>query len=495
MPFAALALVALAVSAMCGSALRPEAAKSEGIADADLRATSLVEDLRSAVSSGAAASVSALGQTMTNITSPDYMGWTQDQKEVLRSVITIILTMNDELNVSQNSDQETVDGCIASLQEMNTELAGRLSDDGSTGKMKALAVESKADLAAKVSSHEEKLKERNLRESHISSVCAPEAGADQQSWDGFAITYSSKKDALQQWHDSFKEERAAHALLGTGQVQRDTHLCDWFGTMTTECASFKASFQGRIEACNDNAFAAKNHTELRNEACKLGKQLSAKVKELLGEADPSSLFQSPGKEEECFKLVLPATPARAECEPSAVMDEYEFEGDGWTSSQCPTLAPTLAPNIEDTAGGAESSDDDEDQAGVTTPAPFLAQGRWFLGENQQTCDVVCSNIGSTCDQSSLNAVQSDEETTRKAWLDAFSKAWDSMEAEMGSKFLGRADHCFMEDDHAGRDWSPRIALGHTGPAFQYYDCLVGTSSNPKCSANTQGGDRRLCPCM
>merc|ERR1740123_1186701 len=279
---------------------------------------------------------------MTKITSPDYMDWTQDQKKVLRDVITIILSMNDELEVSQNSTQKAVDDCIAKLQAMNNELAGRRSEDGSIGKMKALAVKAKADLAAYKSSHEKKLEVRNLREPHISSFCAPEANDDQQSWDGFASAYSSKKDDLEAWHDSFEAERAAHAELGPAQVSRDTHLCDWFESMTTECASFEARFQNQIVECTDNAIAAQNHTDLRNEACKLGKQLSAKVKELLGEADPS-FFQAPGKEEESFQLVLPAEPDKAGCDPNAVMVEYEFEADGWTSSQCPTLAPTQAP--------------------------------------------------------------------------------------------------------------------------------------------------------
>jgi len=333
MPFAALALVALAASPLCGSALRPEVAKSEGLADAGLRATSLVEDLRSAVSSGAATSVAALEQAMTKITSPNDIAWTEDQKTILGQVITVILSMNEELNVSQTSDQKTVDDCNGDLGSMNGELTDRLSDEGSLGELLGTALNSKADLARKVSSHEEKLEDRNLKESSIDSFCAPRAGADQDSWAGFASDYSDKKDALEQWHDSFQAERDAHALLEPARVLRDAHLCDWFGSMTTECSTFEANFQETTESCNAKAVAAQSHTELRNEACKLGKQLSAKVKELLGEADPSG-DQAPGKEEDCFELVVPTAPARAECDPDQVMVDNELENDGWTSSQC-----------------------------------------------------------------------------------------------------------------------------------------------------------------
>ncbi|CAK0838711.1 unnamed protein product, partial [Prorocentrum cordatum] len=157
--------------------------------------------------------------------------------------------------------------------------------------------------------------------------------------------------------------------------------------------------------------------------------------------------------------------------------------------------PVLASKVGAVMNLIETSERGMDDGGALTPAPFLAQGRWFLGENTETCDAVCSKIGSTCDQSSLNAVMSDTATTRLAYLDAFSKAWDSMEAEMGSNFPGRADHCFMSDDLPVRNWAPRIILGHTTKSWPYYDCLVGTSSNPLCSATTPGGHRRLCPCM
>merc|ERR1719336_981708 len=89
--------------------------------------------------------------------------------------------------------------------------------------------------------------------------------------------------------------------------------------------------QWTTEACSEAATAAQDHTDLRNEACKLGKKLSAKVKELLGEADESG---DQAFEEDCFALVVPAAPARAECDPNQVMVEYELESDGWTSSQC-----------------------------------------------------------------------------------------------------------------------------------------------------------------
>merc|ERR1719437_264321 len=102
--------------------------------------------------------------------------------------------------------------------------------------------------------------------------------------------------------------------------------------MTTECASFEASFQASVAGCDDNAIAAQEHTDLRNEACKLGKKLSAKVKELLGEADDSG---DQAFEEDCFALDVPDAPARADCDPNPVMVEYELESDGWTSSQCP----------------------------------------------------------------------------------------------------------------------------------------------------------------
>merc|ERR1719336_1349031 len=143
---------------------------------------------------------------------------------------------------------------------MNDGLTYRLSGNGSIGQLLGTAVNSKADLAAKVSSHEGKLEDRNLKESQINSFCAPRAGADQDSWAGFASAYSSKKDALQQWHDSYQAERDAYALLEPAQVLRDAHLCDWFISMTTECSSFEANFQGTTEECNENANAAQEHT-------------------------------------------------------------------------------------------------------------------------------------------------------------------------------------------------------------------------------------------
>jgi len=292
----------------------------------------LVEDLRSAVSSGTAASVAALEQTMTKITSPNGMEWTDEQKTILGQVITVIESMNEELNVSQNSDQNTVDMCNGALGSMNDGLTYRLSGNGSIGQLLGTAVNSKADLADKVSSHEEKLADRNLKESQIDSVCAPSAGADPALWAGFASTYVSKKDALQQWHDSFQAEREAHDLLEPAQVLRDAHLCDWFISMTTECSTFEANFQNTKEACSEGVTAAQEHTDLRNEACKLGKKLSAKVKELMGEADDSG---DQAFEEDCFALVVPDAPARADCDPNPVMVEYELESDGWTSSQCP----------------------------------------------------------------------------------------------------------------------------------------------------------------
>jgi len=277
--------------------------------------------------------VAALEQAMTKITDPNPDGgidWTEDQKSILEQVIAVIESMNEELNVSQYTDQKTLDDCRASLDGKNDELTVRLSDTGTIGQLRVEAVDSKADLADKVRDHAEKLEDRNLKESQIHSFCAPTAGADQDRWAGFASDYSSKKDDLQHWHDSFVVERAAHALLEPAEVLRDAHLCDWFNSMTTECTSFEADFLGAIEGCNAKAIAAQDHTDLRNEACKLGIKLSAKVRELMGEADPSG----DEAEEDCFELVVPATPARAECDPNKVMVENDFESDGWTSSQC-----------------------------------------------------------------------------------------------------------------------------------------------------------------
>jgi len=441
MPFAALALAALAVSPLCGSALRPETAKSAGLADAGLRATSLVEDLRSAVSSGAATSVAALEQTMTKITSPNDMEWTEDQKTILGQVITVIESMNEELRVSQNADQDALGDCFRGLGSMNDRLIYRLSDQGSVGHLLGTAVDSKADLADKVSDHEGKLADRNLRESQIGRVCAPGAGADQDSWAGFASDYSSKKDALEQWHDSFQAEREAHDLLEPARVLRDAHLCDWFVSMTTECSSFEAHFQGRTEACNENANAAQEHTDLRNEACKLGKKLSAKVKELLGEADESG---DQALEENCFALSLPGVPARAECDPNKVMVEYELESDGWTSSQC-----------------AES-----DQPSTI---------HWKLGSAGENCDQTCSAGDEQC--------AGDQE-----W-----EGWPTSAAEVTEVARAAGLRCTSTSERCDMGEVPLFSNG------QCYFCNVAGDNEwrksymPRCR-NKWGDRTRICPC-
>lgn len=135
--------------------------------------------------------------------------------------------------------------------------------------------------------------------------------------------------------------------------------------------------------------------------------------------------------------------------------------------------------------------------GGSLPIPSViakAMSPWYLGEDNQKCTKVCSDQGRICDQTALESVMSDTDATHAAYLDAFSKAWDSMEAQMGAKFPGRADHCKMGNDLPSRDWSPRIILGHTSETWPYYDCLVGTSTAPRCDAGTPGGHRRLCPC-
>jgi len=166
-PLAVLTMVVLAASTWFGSAIRPELAVARD-EYAGLRADSLIEGLRNAVSSAAATDFAATQETISEMQSLDPSIWTDQQKALMSEIVdTIVGQLIPELETSQAAGQAAVNDALASVQKANDEIMERLSDTGSIGSLGFLAQSAEQDFTSKLGVHKNLLDDLNSKQSEI----------------------------------------------------------------------------------------------------------------------------------------------------------------------------------------------------------------------------------------------------------------------------------------------------------------------------------------